>query len=99
MESCPLEIGEADISPDALRMRIYPVNDLLGSEGPLAIEELQTAVANTFAEQTSGDIIPVPPDGLLIFQCPDGHQQVQRFLDEMRQHLVPGFRAVASCPR
>jgi hypothetical protein len=92
VEPFPMEFGEAELFPDALRMRIYPVNDLLGSDGPLAIEELQTAIANAFAEQTSGDVIPVPPDGLLIFQAPDGHQQVQKFLDELRQHTVPGYR-------
>ncbi|MFN0020739.1 MAG: hypothetical protein ACKVP0_20970 [Pirellulaceae bacterium] len=92
VEPFPMEIGEADLSPVALRMQIYPVNDLLGSEGPLAIEELQTAIANSFSEETSGDVIPVPPDGLLVFQSPDGHQQVQRFLDELRQHIVPSYR-------
>jgi hypothetical protein len=90
-----IEVGEANLSPDALLMRINPVEDLLGSEGSLAMDELRIAVTDIVSPDTwtemggPGEIVCVPPGGLLVFQNRDEHQQVQRFLDELRQVMLP----------
>ena len=86
---------EQNLPRDELLLRIYPADDLLGADGLAALEVLQDVITGVVAQDKwlevggPGAIIAVPPAGLLVSQTPTGHQQVQMFLDELRQHVMP----------
>lgn len=89
----PVAIGDED-SEDGL-LRIYPVEDLVGAEGPDALEELQDAISEIVLKESWADfggparMMAVPPGALLVSQKQKGHKQLEEFLDELRQHVVP----------
>lgn len=97
--TAPVPIALEEASKEGSLVRIHPVEDLLGAAGPSAIEDLQDAIKELVLENTwdivgrHGEIIPIPPGALLVSQTPEGHEHLQRFLDELRLHAVPNHPA------
>ncbi|MBC7852421.1 MAG: hypothetical protein IAF94_03210, partial [Pirellulaceae bacterium] len=93
--TAPIVIGGEDLDDGPL-LRIYPVEDLVGAEGPAALEELQDAITEIVLKETWADfggpgrMMAVPPGALLVSQKQKGHKHLEEFLDELRQHVVPG---------
>lgn len=97
----PLTVAEGEPAfTNLLRVKIYPADDLLGDEGPAQLTELKAAILATVADKWReasepgslwiGEVIPVPPAGLLAAHSQPGHDELQMFLDELRQHFFPG---------